>query len=235
MKEKRLLKAAGILLIFFVLMCAVLMADYLNLVPEKYYTAEELGIATARSTVDFNDNGRDDYTDLMLGARKDVQNRPKYDPSYYEDAYPPDNRGVCTDVVWRAFRNAGYSLKDMLDADVAAYPELYPRIAGKPDPNIDFRRVPNLKVFFNRYAVSLTLDADRVEEWQPGDIVTYGTAHIAVVSDRRNKFGVPYIIHNGGQPVYEEDALTREEISGHYRFDASKLDKDMLIAFSASA
>lgn len=33
-----------------------------------------------------------------------------------EGGYPPDNIGVCIDVVWRAFANAGYSLKDMVDA-----------------------------------------------------------------------------------------------------------------------
>ena len=31
---------------------------------------------------------------------------------------PPDTEGVCTDVIWRAFKNAGYSLKDMVDEDI---------------------------------------------------------------------------------------------------------------------
>ena len=231
MRARRTIKAGGIILLFLILMAVVLLIDFFNIVPEKYYTAESLGIKTLTSSVDFNNNGVDDYTDILLGARKDVQNRPKYDPSYRENAYPPSNRGVCTDVIWRAFKNAGYSLKDMVDKDILENTVLYPRVEGRPDPNIDFRRVPNLKVFFDRYAVSLTLDADRVEQWQPGDIVTYGTTHIAIVSDRRNKFGVPYIIHNGGQPIFEEDALTRDEISGHYRFNASKLSESMLIAF----
>jgi len=62
----------------------------------------------------------------------------------------------------------------MVDKDIKENIGLYPNTAGKRDPNIDFRRVPNLKVFFERYAVSLTLDSTKIEQWQPGDIVTYG-------------------------------------------------------------
>lgn len=86
-------------------------------------------------------------------------------------------------------------------------------------------------MFFERYAVTLTLDTSQIDEWQPGDIVTYGTKHIAIVSDRRNKKGIPYIIHNSGQPVREENALTRQSVSGHYRFDAGSLDESTLIRY----
>ncbi|MGI6487855.1 MAG: DUF1287 domain-containing protein [Syntrophomonadaceae bacterium] len=210
------------------LMCTVLAAigiyylSYYNLIPQKTYTAEDFGIETVISKNDRNGNGIDDYTDIMLGARADAKNKPRYKSAYYAGGYPPENEGVCTDLVWRAFLNAGYSLKDMVNADIGANVEAYPRVDGKPDPNIDFRRVPNLKVFFERNATSLTLDPYEIEAWQPGDIVTYGTSHIAIVSDKRNRHGMAYIIHNGGQPVREEDALTRQEISGHYRFDTTK-------------
>ena len=92
------------------------------------------------------------------------------------------------------------------------------------DKNIDYRRVRNLKIFFDRNASSLTTDMKQIEKWQGGDIVIFPN-HIAVVSDRRNKEGIPYIIHHGGQPVYEEDALKRYKgnILGHYRIDFSKL------------
>lgn len=196
--------------------------SYYNLIPQKTYTAEDFGIETVISQNDQNGNGIDDYTDIMLGARADAKNKPRYKSAYYAGGYPPANEGVCTDLVWRAFLNAGYSLKDMVNADIAANIEAYPRVNGKPDPNIDFRRVPNLKVFFDRNATSLTLDPYEIEAWQPGDIVTYGTSHIAIVSDKRNRDGMAYIIHNGGQPVREEDALTRQEISGHYRFDTTR-------------
>lgn len=112
----------------------------------------------------------------------------------------------------------------MVDKDIEDNVELYPRVEGFPDRNIDFRRVPNLKVFFDRYAEALTLDPYEIEEWQPGDIVIFGEqyVHIAIISDKRNKDGVPYIIHNGGQPVREENMLVKytlwQPITGHYRF-----------------
>lgn len=63
----------------------------------------------------------------------------------------------------------------------------YPRVAGKPDPNIDFRRVPNLKVYFERNQINLTTDLNNIKEWQAGDIVVFGTRHIGMISDKRNK------------------------------------------------
>lgn len=228
---KKMLKWLGLAALLICIAATFYYANYWNLLPKRYYTAEEFGIETITSPVDYNGNGIDDYTDILIGARKDAQNKPKYDNSYRVGGYPPDNIGVCTDVAWRAFKNAGYCLKDMVDEDIKENIELYPGVAGKSDPNIDFRRVSNLKVYFERHAVSLTLDPTKIEQWQPGDIVTYDDKHIAIVSDRRNRRGVPYIIHNGGQPVREEDALTRQRISGHFRFDASKLKKEDLIAF----
>ena len=125
-------------------------------------------------------------------------------------------------MVWRAFQNAGYDLKALIDADIAENTELYPRVQGTPDPNIDFRRVPNLRVFFGRYAESLTTDPYEIAEWQPGDIVTFEGRHIGIISDKRNKDGIPYLIHNSGQPKREEDALLRchrnHPISGHFRW-----------------
>lgn len=205
--------------------------NYFNLIPKKYYTAEDFGIKTAVGSVDFNQNGVDDYTDILLGARKDAQNHPKYDGKYIDGGYPPDDIGVCTDVVWRGFKNAGYSLKDMVDRDIENRREAYSRI-DKPDTNIDFRRVKNLNIFFKEYAISLTTDITQIAEWQPGDIVIFNNqAHIGIVSDKRNRDGMPYIIHNGGQPNREEDYLTRSTVVAHYRFDASKIDSGVLAAW----
>ena len=228
-----MLKLLAIVIILCFVVAIIYIADYLNLIPKRYYTSEKFGIQTVTSSVDYNNNGIDDYTDIVIGARKDAKNKPKYDGSYQNGGYPPDDIGVCTDVIWRAFKNAGYNLKDMVDEDIKNNTSLYPRVGGRPDSNIDFRRVPNLKVFFERYAVSLTLDTSKIDQWQPGDIVTYGVKHIAIISERRNKNGVPYIIHNGGQPVREEDALTRGslKISGHFRFDASKLNENDLVPY----
>lgn len=223
----------SIVVIFAVILIAVglYVADYYNLLPQKVYNADDFGITTLHSSVDFNENGVDDYTDILLGARKDAENHPKYDGSYYDGGYPPDDIGVCTDVVWRAFKNAGYNLREMVNNDVVAHPEAYAAIE-RPDNNIDFRRVVNLRVFFEKYGIPLTLDIDKIEEWQPGDIVIFGAdKHIGIVSDKRNVNGQPYIIHNGGQPNREEDYLGRGTVTGHYRFDASLLDESALVAW----
>ena len=119
--------------------------------------------------------------------------------------------------------NAGIILKDLVDDDISQNIELYPRTEGKQDRNIDFRRVKNLKVFFERFSIKLTIDPYHIEEWMPGDIVIFGTTHIGIISDKRNKEGISYIIHNAGQPLREEDALIKwhkkSPITGHFRFD----------------
>ena len=87
------------------------------------------------------------------------------------------------------------------------------------DKNIDFRRVKNLKIYFERNTISLTTDPKKIEEWQAGDIVIF-KKHIGIVSDKRNKRGVPFIIHHANpyQRYYEEDILEyRNDIVGHYR------------------
>lgn len=196
----------------------------------RTYTAEDFDIETILSTIDYNENGIDDYTDLVIGARKDAANHPTYDGRYWAEGYPPDDIGVCADVIWRAFKEAGYDLRQMIDRDIALRPQDYYGVET-PDSAIDFRRVRNLHVFFKAYGESLTLDPDDIADWQPGDIVVFGKdKHIGIVSDLRNRKGHPYIIHNGGQEKREEDyfARTQLEIVGHYRFDASKLDDEVL-------
>lgn len=77
----------------------------------------------------------------------------------------------------------------------------------------------NLKVYFSHTAISFTTDLSKVEEWQGGDIVIFEN-HIGIVSDRRNKNGIPYVIHhnNPKQKAYEQDILeSRDDIVGHYR------------------
>ena len=198
-----------------------------NFIPKNYYKASDFNIKTIYSDFDYDDDNIDDYSEFVLGARKDAQKKPTYISKYYDNSYPPDNEGVCTDVIWRAFKQAGYSLRDMIDEDIKNNPEAYPQITVR-DKNIDFRRVMNQKTFFERYATKLTTNTKRIAEWQPGDIVIFEDKHIGIISDRRNKNGIPYVIHNGGQENREEDYLTKKEITGHYRFDASKIDENIL-------
>lgn len=220
---------AAVALLLAVFLCLFV---YLKPFAKKMYTSEDFGIDTVYSTVDFNGNGTDDYTDLLLGAKADAKNHPVYDPAYYDNGYPPDNIGVCADVVWRAFKQAGYSLRDMVDNDIIHRPEAYSKVV-KRDNNIDFRRVRNLRIFFEKYAVSLNTDIKQIAEWQPGDIVIFGDdKHIGIVSDKRNRDGQPYIIHNGGQKKREEDYLKGADVTGHYRFDASLIDSKYLIEWA---
>lgn len=98
------------------------------------------------------------------------------------------------------------SNRDLYDIDVV-------------DKNIDFRRVQNLKVYFDHNAISLTTDITKIEEWQGGDVVVF-KKHIGIVSDKRNRRGITFIIHHANpyQKYYEEDILEyRNDIIGHYR------------------
>lgn len=214
-----------IIIIILILICIityfVILGYFFYQNNKKAYTAKDFNIKTLVSKTDYDNDGIDDYADILQGAKIEAENKPTYKSTYYNGGYPPDNEGVCTDVIWRALKNAGYTLKDMVDEDIKNNLDKYPRVEGNPDPNIDFRRVPNLKVYFQRNHLSLTIDLSQLEEWQPGDIVVFGIKHIGIISDKRNEKGIPYLIHNGGQPIREEDFLekynTYEPITGHYR------------------
>ncbi len=186
----------------------------IKLIPSKAYTAEDLGLTELSSTIDADGDGIDDWHDIMLGARTYIETDPSYKSRYYEGGYPDDGYGVCTDVVWQGFAAAGYDLKSLVDSHIAENPELYP---DEADPNIDFRRVKNLSIFFEQTAQSLTIDTSYPEEWQPGDIVVYEN-HIALCSDKRNKNGLPFIIHHGPLGAREADELESKDIIGHYRW-----------------
>lgn len=223
--KRRLWKWLLAALLALLLAAGIFFAWLWSIFPGRAYRAREFGIETAVSAHDANGNGVDDYADILAGARLDAEAHPRYDGAYHVGGYPPDDVGVCTDVIWRAFRHAGYDLKSLVDADIAANPQAYPGLdATGPDPNIDFRRVRNLDVFFSRHAESLTLDVGDIAAWQPGDIVVFKDGdHIAICSDKRNQNGVPWLIHNGGQPRREEDALEKlllyKQLAGHYRWN----------------
>lgn len=186
-------------------------------------------IAQIYSTHDEDHDGINDTQDLLNGARAEVTRNPTYHSGYYQGGFPPANEGVCSDLVWRAFKDAGYDLKTLVDADIQQHTSAYPDVHGKPDPNIDFRRVPNLDVFFKTHATSLTTelkpdDEENLKQWQGGDIVIFGgrSNHIGIVSDKRDADGVPLLIHNAGGAkeddglIYWSDFLAT--IVGHYRW-----------------
>ena len=164
-------------------------------------------------------------TSLARAAARQVGVTTLYDPAYVRIGYPngdvPPERGVCADVVVRAFRRMGIDLQTEVHRDMAKNFGVYPRNWGlrRPDTNIDHRRVPNLMKYFERRGKKLSLDAS----YQPGDVVAWrlsnGLLHIGVVAEDR----VPgterhYMIHNIGAGARKEDVLRAFVILGHYRW-----------------
>lgn len=169
---------------------------------------------------------------VVTAARSQIGVTTTYDPAYTRLAYPMgdvvQSKGVCTDVVVRAYRKANVDFQALVHQDMKANFSKYPKLWGlkKTDTNIDHRRVPNLEVFFKRQGKTVAL-ANTGENFKPGDIVSWrldnGLAHVGVVSDKKSAFGLrPLVIHNIGQGTQEEDVLFSWRIVGHYRwFNAS--------------
>lgn len=161
-------------------------------------------------------------------ARAQIGVTTTYDPAYSRIAYPMgdvvQSKGVCTDVVIRAYRKLNIDFQMLVHQDMQANFSRYPKIWGlkKTDSNIDHRRVPNLEVFFKRQGKSLAV-TQISENFKPGDIVSWrldnGLAHIGIVSNKKTLMaGRPMIIHNIGQGTQEEDVLFTWRIVGHYRW-----------------
>lgn len=165
---------------------------------------------------------------LIAAARRQLGVTLAYDPAYTQLAYPGGDvdraKGVCTDVVIRAYRDAfGVDLQQAVHEDMAARFSAYPRRWGlrRPDRNIDHRRVPNLETFWTRTGARLPVPA-RAAEWQPGDLFTMliddRLPHVGIVSDRLADSGNPLVIHNIGGGAREEDSLLAHRLTGRFRW-----------------
>ncbi len=204
------------LLIIFLITIFVLLYVF-NIIPHKKYYDKDFNITTYKSSIDKDNDGIDDQTDILDSAKEYIKTKPKYKSKYYSSGYSNDEYGVCTDVVANALKNSGYDLMVLVNEDILNSKEEYN--IEKPNINIDFRRVKNLRVYFKRNALELTTDIHKIEDWQGGDIVIFDK-HIGIVSDARNKKGIPFIIHHANryQVSYEEDILEYYgKIVGHYR------------------
>ncbi len=164
---------------------------------------------------------------LIAAARAQIGVTVRYDSAYTPLSFPggdvPRERGVCTDVVIRAYRDAlGLDLQALVNADMRSEFSAYPRIWGLrgPDRSIDHRRVPNLRTWLTRQGASLPIPAGGAG-WRPGDIFTSlvdrNFTHIGLVSDRRGPNGW-LIVHNIGAGTREEDGLAAWPITGRYRW-----------------
>lgn len=166
-------------------------------------------------------------SELVAAARQQTLVPTRYDGSYVRIAYPmgdvPADRGVCTDVVIRAYRAIGIDLQVLVHLDMKAHFGAYPQLWGlsRPDTNIDHRRVPNLQKFLER--AGARLGGGEAGNYLAGDIVTWmlpgNLPHIGIVSNRRAAdTGRPLIIHNIGAGPKEEDMLLSYPITGHFRY-----------------
>ena len=204
-------------IILVILLVIVIIFGLIILIPNETYTNSDFNIETYISNIDMDTDGIDDQSDILDNAKKYIATNPKYKSKYYREGYPDDNYGVCTDVVAIALKNAGYDLKELVNEDIVNNNDEYN--IKQIDKNIDFRRVTNLKIYFQHTAISLTTDINKIDEWQGGDIVIF-KKHIGIISDKRNKKGIPLVIHHANplQLEYEEDILDkRNDIVGHYR------------------
>jgi uncharacterized protein YijF (DUF1287 family) len=166
---------------------------------------------------------------LVAAAIDRTHHAVHYDPAYVRIPYPggdvPADTGVCTDEIIRSYRAVDVDLQKEVHEDMTknftAYPGKWRWFLGKPDSNIDHRRVPNLMVFFQRKGEGLPI-TNLAEDYKPGDLVTWdlggGVPHIGIVVDRKAASGHYMIVHNIGHGPRMEDVLLNWKITGHYRY-----------------
>lgn len=173
---------------------------------------------------------------LSNAALGRLKARVRYDGSYHKIAYPwgdvPQNIGVCTDVVIRSYRRLGIDLQQQVHNDMSAAFSAYPNVRKwgltKPDPNIDHRRVYNLRTFFARRGAALPI-THNPRHYKPGDLVTWMVGkdlpHIGIVVNRRSKVDPDrfMIVHNIAYGPQMEDVLFRFPITGHYRYTPGQM------------
>ena len=169
------------------------------------------------------------YDKFIIAAISLTIDRVVYDPGYFSIDYPngdvPSNKGVCTDVVIRAYRKVGIDLQKEVHEDMKSNFNAYPNLWGlkSTDKNIDHRRVPNLMTYFERHGESL-VTSSKPQDYNPGDIVCWNLGgaitHIGIVINQKSADGVRYkVVHNIGAGQVAEDMLLDYKIIGHYRFE----------------
>jgi uncharacterized protein YijF (DUF1287 family) len=189
--------------------------------------------ATGRGDAD--GDGIPDALDVLLGAKKVALNGASYGGDYIPIAFPggdlPRNMGVCTDVIVRALRNAGFDLQKDLYDDIGRAPRAYPMVK-KRDPNIDHRRVKTMVRWFSRHWKAHGTDPrDKQDPFLPGDVVFFdtfpskpGPDHVGIVTDRIGPSGLPLVVNNwtDGFKEAEMDLLLLVPVTDRYRVPASR-------------
>jgi uncharacterized protein YijF (DUF1287 family) len=150
---------------------------------------------------------------LIANARAQVGVTTMYDPAYVKLDYPGGDvsrdRGVCIDVVIRAYRDSfEFDFQENIHLDMKTNFGLYPKTWGltRTDRNIDHRRVPNMETWLQRHDHELP-----AKDWQPGDIITCRVGgrlpHIGILSNRRGRNGNLLAIHNIGLGTLEDSRI----------------------------
>ncbi len=191
---------------------------------------------------DYDVDGIDDQKDILEGAKKQLE-KPAVnifsegveEHNYYDGGDPPQEYALCTDIIYRSFKNAGYDLIQLVNEDITNNFDQYPlRQLWRqryPDSNIDYRRIQNLEIFFERQARTLLSYFDykvisNLSQWLPGDVVFFDmdedgfTDNVGIISDFTTRKGIPKVIYNYIDPGFtiENDILDEKTITGHYRY-----------------
>lgn len=252
-KHRKKLNIRHLLIIILVLLIAIAVIISIN----RFSFKKEYKPATALSdllpryrlidmdnigiTGDADNDRINDQKDIMQGAEKQLENPARTirveegEKNYFENGDPPENLAISTDIIARAYLEAGFSLKDLVYEDISNNFDQYPikEIWNRrfSDPNIDYRRIQNLEVFFKLNAEVLdisfnALDEENLNSWLPGDVVFFDmvgdgrTDNVGIISDNTTRSGIPKVVYNYIDPGYtvENDILKEKVITGHYRF-----------------
>ena len=198
---KRRLRGS-VILIFIIIIFCIMVLILLNkmVLVKEYYKASDFNIKTVYSKVDYNKNGIDDYSDFLLGAKK-----IKGKNSSYEE------------LMIKVFQYAGYNLDKMVDN----------YFKDSKDLKYKMDRISLYKSFINDNATKISINFKKKEEFQPGDFI-FLSEGIGLLSDKRDKNGLNYIIVIENGKVVEKEGLKELDVSGHYRFDSSLIDDEIL-------
>lgn len=191
-------------------------------------SASGVGLPPSATESPLSQNASPQLKPLIASAIEQTRITTGYDPAYVSLAYPggdvPQETGVCSDVIVRAFRKTGIDLQKEVHEDMRAAWSAYPKRWGnaRPDSNIDHRRAPNLMIFFERQGKALPVTTTR-DDYLPGDMVAWdlggGVPHIGIVSNLATEAPKHFlIIHNIGAGTRAEDVLFNWKITGHYRY-----------------
>ena len=131
---------------------------------------------------------------VLEGAYQQIGKTTIYDGTYRRISFPGGNvprRGVCTDVIVRAYRHAGLDLQVLVNQDMTRSFHAYPQLWGLSEP-IPISTIAGAQPggILQGHGTTLAVST-RAGDYAAGDIVTWllasGVPHIGFVADRSGK------------------------------------------------